>query len=295
MANRHLSRSVAMQSLFEMDFNGYDDSKIDHLIKRNAVEFAPGLDNTGFVESLVKGVLKKRKKIDGIIEKAAPEWPLDQIAAVDRNVLRIGLYELLYGNRKEVPYKVAINEAIELAKTFGGDSAGKFVNGVLGTVYREMGEPDDGSTDQKIKEEKLAGAIVYKKDGGPPGGDAGGIKFALVHDVFGYWTLSKGRIEEGEDSAQGAKREIKEEIGLDIEIGEEVGKNEYLASDPEKGKVRKTVTYFIAEAKNDDIKLKQTGGLDDARWFGAGEIADLNIYEDIRGIIAKAVKIIKSK
>lgn len=287
MANRHLSRSVAMQSLFEWDFNGNDDSKIDSIIKRNAEQFAPGLEGLSFTNDIVKGVLKKKDTIDGIIEKAAPEWPIDQIAAVDRNVLRIGLYELLYGNRKEVPYKVAINEAIELAKTFGGDSSGKFVNGVLGTVYREMGEPDDGSLDQNnVKEEKLSGAVVYKKE-------KNGAMFALVHDVFGYWTLSKGKIEEGENEAEGAKREIMEEIGLDIDVGKEIGKNEYIASDPEKGKIKKTVTYFLASAKNDEIKLKKTGGLDDARWFGMKDISDLNMYEDIRGIMTKAVKMIK--
>ncbi|NUQ57265.1 MAG: transcription antitermination factor NusB [Candidatus Paceibacter sp.] len=287
MANRHLSRSVAMQSLFEWDFHGSNDSKIDSIISRNVEHFAPGLEDISFVKDLVKGVVKKKETIDKIIEKAAPEWPLNQIAAVDRNVLRIGLYELIFGKRSEVPYKVAINEAIELAKTFGGDSSGKFVNGVLGTVYREMGEPEDGSLDKEnMKEEKLGGAVVYKNE-------AEDIKFALVHDIFGYWTLSKGKIEEGENSAEGAKREIKEEIGLDVRMGEEIGQNEYVASDPEKGKIKKTVTYFVAEAKDGEIKLKQTGGLDGARWFSLGELGDLNMYEDIRGIIAKAIKIIK--
>ncbi|MCK6462918.1 MAG: transcription antitermination factor NusB [Candidatus Pacebacteria bacterium] len=287
MANRHLSRSVAMQSLFEWDFHGSSDSKIDSIISRNVEHFAPGLEDISFVKDLVKGVVKKKETIDKIIEKAAPEWPLSQIAAVDRNVLRIGLYELIFGKRSEVPYKVAINEAIELAKTFGGDSSGKFVNGVLGTVYREMGEPEDGSLDKEnMKEEKLGGAVVYKNE-------AEDIKFALVHDIFGYWTLSKGKIEEGENSAEGAKREIKEEIGLDVRMGEEIGQNEYVASDPEKGKIKKTVTYFVAEAKDGEIKLKQTGGLDGARWFSLGELGDLNMYEDIRGIIAKAIKIIK--
>ena len=188
MANRHLSRSVAMQSLFEWDFSGQDKSKISSIVQRNVEQFAPGLEDSVFVETLINGVIKKQKKIDSVIEKAAPEWPLEQIAAVDRNVLRIGLYELLFGNKKEVPNKVAINEAIELAKTFGGDSSGKFVNGVLGTVYREMGgEEEDEEKEkkpEKMIEEKLGGAVVYKKYGDD-------IEFALVHDVFGYWTLSR--------------------------------------------------------------------------------------------------------
>lgn len=142
MANRHLSRSVAMQSLYEWDFKGKNPSHLDEIVERNIREFAPGLEETDFIERLIKGVADNLKKIDKIIEKCAPEWPLEQITVVDRNILRIGLYELLFSKREEVPPKVAINEAIELAKTFGGESSGKFINGVLGTVYREMGEPD---------------------------------------------------------------------------------------------------------------------------------------------------------
>jgi len=141
MANRHLSRSVAMQSLYEWDFSGRDSFRIDEIVARNINEFAPGLDSIEFIRRLVKGVIDNLEKLDKIIAKSAPEWPIEQITIVDRNILRLGLYELLFGDRKEVPPKVAINEAIELAKSFGGESSGKFINGVLGTVYREIGEP----------------------------------------------------------------------------------------------------------------------------------------------------------
>jgi len=141
MANRHLSRSIAMQSLYEWDFKGKDSDKLDEIVKRNIKEFGPGIEEADFIWQIINGVIENLSKLNKIIEKSAPEWPIDQITIVDRNVLRIGLYELLFGNRKEVPPKVAINEAIELAKTFGGDSSGKFINGVLGTVYREIGEP----------------------------------------------------------------------------------------------------------------------------------------------------------
>ena len=142
MASRHLARSIAMQSLFEWDFNGKDPKELAAVIDRNKKEFGPGLDEEyEFIDRLIKGVVKNLDKIDAIIEKAAPAWPIAQITAVDRAVLRLGLYELLFGTRDEVPPKVAINEAIELAKAFGGESSGKFVNGVLGTVYREIGEP----------------------------------------------------------------------------------------------------------------------------------------------------------
>ncbi len=141
MANRHLSRSIAMQSLYEWDFRGKEDSKLPELIAQNIKEFGPGMEDDVFIQKLVEGVRAHIPKIDQIIMKAAPEWPIEQITMVDRNVLRLGIYELLFGDYKEVPPKVAINEAIELAKTFGGESSGKFVNGVLGTIYREIGEP----------------------------------------------------------------------------------------------------------------------------------------------------------
>jgi len=138
MSSRHLSRSIVMQSLYEWDFSGRKPEALRKIVEKNIKEFGPGLDDETFVWQLITGVVERLSQIDKIIEKAAPEWPIDQITIVDRNVLRIGLYELLYENKEEVPQKVAINEAIELAKTFGGENSGKFINGVLGTVYKEV-------------------------------------------------------------------------------------------------------------------------------------------------------------
>jgi len=138
-----------MQSLFEWDFNSLPEDKINDIVARNASEFASGLNDLSFINTLVDGVLKKKGKLDEIITKAAPDWPIEKISVMDRNILRIGLYELLFGDRKEVPPKVAINEAIELAKTFGGETSGKFVNGVLGAVYKELGEPGKNEISKK--------------------------------------------------------------------------------------------------------------------------------------------------
>ena len=140
MSSRHLARTVALQTLFQWDFMGKQGELAD-LLRKNLPELAPGLTDDGFADRLTHGLTKKLPEIDSIIQRLAPEWPVDQITIVDRNVLRVGLFELLFGNRDEVPPKVAINEAIELAKTFGGESSGRFINGVLGTVYREIGEP----------------------------------------------------------------------------------------------------------------------------------------------------------
>ncbi|MDD5145213.1 MAG: transcription antitermination factor NusB [Candidatus Pacebacteria bacterium] len=141
MASRHLSRSIAMQSLYEWDFSG---KKLDlkEVVERNIKEFGPGLEDTSLVWQIITGVIKQFDQLNNIIEKAAPEWPIEQITIVDRNILRMGLFELLYGNKEEVPPKVAINEAIELAKSFGGESSGRFVNGVLGTVFKEVQEKE---------------------------------------------------------------------------------------------------------------------------------------------------------
>ena len=136
MSNRHLARTIALQTLFEWDFNNRTDHQTVPDVGGNLKEFAPQFDDKGFIETLVNGVVKNQKEIDALIIKYAPEWPLDQITMVDRNVLRIGIQEMKYD--EDIPEKVAINEAIELAKTFGGESSGKFVNGVLGTIYKEM-------------------------------------------------------------------------------------------------------------------------------------------------------------
>ena len=142
MASRHLSRSIVLQSLYEWDF--YDKKPaLKDIVERNIKDFGPGLEELGFIWQLIEGIEKHIPELDKIIEKAAPEWPIAQISMIDRNVLRIGLLELLYSDKKEVPPKVAINEAIELAKTFSGQTSGKFVNGVLGTVYKQIEETNN--------------------------------------------------------------------------------------------------------------------------------------------------------
>jgi N utilization substance protein B len=300
MANRHLSRSIVLQTLFEWDFSKEIPSiSTEEMLSRNIEEFGPGLDDSPFMEELFLGVIKKKSIIDEVIEKAAPDWPLEKISVVDRNILRIGLYELLFGDRKEVPPKVAINESIELAKSFGGENSSKFINGVLGGVYKEIGEPgkDEVSSKKKHVEtdpskfpiEKKAGAVVYAIH-------EGDVYFAFVHDVFGYWTLSKGSVEEGEDEKSGAVREIKEEMGIDIEIQELLGRNEYIASHPEKGKIRKQVAFFLALSSYSPLTLEEgNGGLDDAQWFKAEEVLGLRIYDNMVPLLEKALEIITNK
>ncbi|HCC04942.1 TPA: transcription antitermination factor NusB [Patescibacteria group bacterium] len=306
MSNRHLSRSIVLQTLFEWDTNNEEgNGKTDApevILSRNIEEFATDSKDKPFMKRLLDGVITKQSDLDAVISKAAPEWPIDKIARVDRNILRLGLYELLFSDRKEVPAKVAINEAIELAKNFGGDSSGGFINGVIGGVYKELGEPgkDEVSTKNKKSRtqplvpyelmpiDRKAGAVVYAEHDGD-------VYVALVHDVFGHWTLSKGGVEEGESDEEATVREIKEEMDLDIKIVEKLGENEYVASHPEKGKIRKHVSYYLAESPFTEVKLEEgKGGLDDARWFKLADILELNFYHDMLPIITKAINILLS-
>lgn len=290
MANRHLARSTVLQTLYEWDFSG-GKINLEKSLQRNTNEFAPGAECDNFMRALLEGITKKQKDLDDVISSAAPEWPIEKISIMDRNILRIGLFELLFANRNEVPPKVAINEAIELAKKFGGETSGKFINGVLGAVYKELGEPgkNEKSAPQKpATKETLVGAVVFAKH-------KGDVFVALVHDVFGHWTLTKGKLEKDESEKEGIVREAKEELGLDIEVKDKLGENTYETYHPEKGKLRKHVIYYLAEASFEELTLENKedkGGLDDVRWFKLADILDLNFYDDILPIITKAINLL---
>ncbi len=138
MANRHSSRSAIIQTLYELDFNNFTQKDYLALLENNLNEFWPVIKDQEFSKKLLKGIMDYKEKIDKLIEKYAPEWPISKINLVDRNILRLGIYELLYGDSQEVPPKVAINEAIELAKEFSGETSGRFINGVLGSIYKNI-------------------------------------------------------------------------------------------------------------------------------------------------------------
>jgi N utilization substance protein B len=298
MANRHLSRSIALQTLFEWDSAGYTmgQEQLTERLEANTKEFGGNVADKPFMQNLLVTVIAKRTELDAIIEKAAPEWPIGKIAPIDRNILRIGLAELLFADRTQVPAKVAINEAIELAKTFGSQASGKFVNGVLGAVYVELGEPgkNDGPKNkkkvpyEKMPVEELVGAVVYAREGED-------VYLALVHDIFGHWTLSKGKLQPNESLEDGVKRKVLEEMGLAANVQDQLGENEYVANDPEHGKKRRHATFFLAEAPFTELTLKKEGGLDDAQWFPLARVGDLNFYDDILPVVTKAINILVQK
>ncbi|MEN9605078.1 MAG: hypothetical protein RJB39_763 [Candidatus Parcubacteria bacterium] len=302
MASRHQSRILVLQSLYEIDFRGLNPNDFEAVLTHNIKEFSHDEPDLVYTKALLDGILKKKDEIDAVIVKAAPEWPLDKIASVDRNVLRLGLYELMYADKKEVPAKVAINEAIEIAKFFSGDTSGKFINGVLGAVYRDIyGEDDKNAKSEaparKVKKElteeekaalpiqKLIGSIVY----GIEGDD---IYLALVHDVFGFWTIAKGKFLENETPEAASKRKVSEELGIDSEYIKDIDSSEYIASHPELKKIKKQVQYVLAKAEYVPLLAKKEGGLKDAAWFKLDAILDLNMYDDMKPVLAKAIHMI---
>ena len=282
MANRHLARTIALQALFEWDFTK-GKRKIEVIVEHNKKEFAPDFDDQGFSLNLAKNVVKNQKKIDKLITEFAPEWPLDQIIATDRNVLRLGIYELKMV--EEIPPKVAINEAIELAKAFGGDSSGKFVNGVLGSIYKEMvkkGEKQSLSS-QGIKEIS-AGGMIYRQA-------EDGYYFVLILDAYDKWTFPKGHVEEGDELEDTALRELKEETGLKkLKVLDPIGETEVKVHKPGEKPFRKLIKYFLVEAKDEKLTIPKVTELKDVKWYPLNEAFDRLDYENAKEIFNNGLK-----
>ncbi len=289
LKGRSLARAIVLQTLFEIDTENAWKDNPDEALLRNFSDFQGEEKLVPFAKTLLDTIVAKRKDLDKIIEKAAPQWPIDRIAAIDRNVLRIGLAELLFADHEQVPYKVAINEAIELAKKFGAERSSKFVNGVLGAVYKEMGEPGKEDKNDDLQDEEVVAAFCYSKEGDE-------IYLALVHDIFGYWTLVKGKKMPGESDEDAIRRKVKEEIGLDtLELEDNVGSSSYKANNKDGLRVRRNVNYFLVKVPFEDLELKKDGGLDDAKWFRLADIRDLKFYDDVLDIVSTAINKLVSK
>ena len=189
LLGRREARILIVQTLFENDFNKRepDGAALIEIFNALAREHNPALVDNDFAKNILRGIASKYDEVNQIINQASTDWPLEKIGSVDRNILRLGVFEILFGKEFEVPGRVALNEAIEITKMFLNDSARKFINGVLGAVYAEVKDPnEDDYVPKKIRQKKSVGGVIFKID------EQGNPYFAFVHDVFGKWTLSKG-------------------------------------------------------------------------------------------------------
>jgi transcription antitermination protein NusB len=307
MYTRREYRKVVMQSLYEIDMTLEMNINIldaRNILNRNIQEFLPDSTEKEFVGNLFTTVIERLLTIDEIIIKAAPEWPLDKINIVDRNVLRIGLAEMVFGDKNNVPPKVAIDEAIEVAKEFGGESSGKFVNGVLGAVYKELkgdGEEVDNEDNKskndlnltdnsyktkKRKEEIRVGVIIFTqlKDGND-------IKdyVLLDKDRFGSYTFLKGEdLDKGNEDIF-LKKYVNENTGLTIKDIKYLDHNAYISHHPERGNIHKIVRYHTAICDFKPVENLKSESKSDYVWMDLSKIDSVKLYKDLRPILKMAI------
>ena len=299
MYTRREYRKVVMQSLYEIDTNFSMDINIldaKKILNRNINEFLPDSKESEFINNLFDTVIERVNTLDDIITKAAPEWPLDKINIVDRNVLRLGLSEIIFSNKNNVPPKVAIDEAIEIAKEFGGESSSKFVNGVLGAVYKELniGETE-GASDSKDKkelntnraakkEEKRVGVIIFSK--------VDNEDYVLLDsDRFGSHTFVKGENINGDSDEIFLHNYVKENIDLQIKNIEYFDHNAYISHHPEKGNIHKIVNYYISLCDFKPVEKSLTvESKSDFIWINIKEIDKIKVYKDLKPMLNKAIE-----
>lgn len=275
-----------MQSLFLWDFNGKHNEDLEKIVQGVFLNFAPSFNDQGFVRKIVKGVTDNLKEIDKQIIEFAVEWPLDQITIVDRNILRIGIYELLFVD--DIPPKVAINEAIEIAKAYGGESSGKFINGVLGAIFKNL--PEDKKDFKKPKKEYdqiSAGGVIYRKNNEK-------YSFVLILDAYDKWTFPKGKVEKGDSFEDTAVRELREETGLtDLKIIDYLDEKEVTINNPDEEPQSKLIKYYLLESKKGYIKIPNIKELKDVRWFSKEEALERIDYPNAKKVFEKAIQILK--
>jgi len=301
MAHRRQQRSIMLQLLYarEMRDSEKKDShffhrELDYLIQSFIPIPLTEEEHTEIIRQLNE-IEHRESEIDAIIEKLSKDWSIQRISLVDKNILRISLYELLFSEDK-LSERIIINEAVELAKKFGGQKSYRFVNGILGEAHRLFngGEESKKTTFdipyEKMEIDRKVAAVIYSID------EQRNVRIGMVHDIFGYWTLSKGSVDENLGEEESLVKKVKEETDWDIEVIEKLGESEYIAYPPDRGPVRKQVSYYLAKAP---YRLPQLGrttkGLDDVAWFSLDDILDLNLYDDVSKMLVKAIMLLSER
>lgn len=264
---------VSLQTLYEWDFD--EEKNVSEILARN-IEKSGLKVEIPFCEKIVDGVANNIDAINAKIRETAPEWPIEQIAGIDRSILRIGIYELIFD--KEVPPKAIINEAVELGKEFGGENSGKFVNGVLGTIYRASDRYEDENLVTS------AGGIIFRKDGPK-------TFFIVVKNSWGKWTFPKGANEEGETWQETAVREIQEETGVkEAEILGEIGEIKFTDKSGEEP-IKKSVHFYLIKTNQTEITEKplKSVHIQEVRWMEKDEVLKNLDYDNLIDLFKKAV------
>ena len=281
-SNRHLGRIVVLQTLYEYEFRLQAQDKtvdLSEIIFRNMKQYDEVIGDKQFVQDLLNGIIEKQVELDTKLQPMAPEWPISQIARIDRNVLRIGLYELLY-SRDTVPPKVAINEAVELAKAFGSDNSSNF---------RKYFHKARRTSIQENVREPTAGGVIFRRN------EKKEIEILLIQDSKDRWTIPKGHIEKGETAQETAKREIGEEAGLhDVKIIGWLGKINFRYRRIDK-LVLMTTQVFLVKALGDTDAIQQEDWMNGIKWFSFSDALEEIEYEDIGKLILLAMKKIRQE
>jgi len=272
---RHQSRMIVLQSLYEWDFD--EEKNIEEILERNIKTSGFKVDKE-FCYKIIRGIQKKLKDIDSLIKKTAPEWPLEQIAKIDRAILRIGIFELLFD--EEVPPKAVINEAVELGKEFGGENSGKFINGVLGTIYRSS---------DKYQPEEIeinAGAIIFREDQEKE-------LFLLVKDKNDKWDFLQTKIQEEETWQEAIVRKIKKETNIEeAKVISEIGEIKLTDKNTEPP-IKKNICFYLIKTEQKEIKLKEGSSFKELEWMEEKKVLKNLEKENLKNIFKKALQNIK--
>ncbi len=284
---RNETRIAVVQVLYYADISNSLDS-LDFLFEKyNYIKnelHDVDIDDS-YAKKVIEGIVSKRNEIDELMNKVATEWPVEKMDILDRNILRLGVFEVLFNKTLETPPKVAVNEAIEVSKKLSGIKSSKFINGILGTILSNIDIKKQEEVGRKVK--KYVSVFVYKVLDEKP-------LFLLIRDIWNKWTIPKGEILPSDTIYPSAFKIMKEKFEIEVKPEEEFGENTFIAHPPE-GVVRKEVLYVLAKTEDKEVGKYDEEKYKDVSWFSLEEMKELKLYKDLKKIaIDTAENITKS-